>query len=303
MTTHILDPFLALRAERPMLVPQRRIRVKCADDVELLVGVFEPEPQQVQDVLLFFHGAGAHMAAGYLDLGAELHQASRCAVLLPDLRGHGRSGGARGELDAAPKLWRDVDALVRCAQQRYPQARLHVGGHSLGASLALNWMCHRTEVVALARQGRVHSLLLLAPYTGQTQADRTHQSGSRPFITRPLGERGDVQFDYSVEIAARAGLVRSVQAALFDALAPTDFLGQLRQVLHERQLPVSILLMRDDELFDAGVLQGILSPLVEQAGGRLRVECIPGEHLSGLFTAAAAIWNALAAASQPQVAA
>ena len=112
MTTHILDPFLALRAERPMLVPQRRIRVKCADDVELLVGVFEPEPQQVQDVLLFFHGAGAHMAAGYLDLGAELHQASRCAVLLPDLRGHGRSGGARGELDAAPKLWRDVDALV-----------------------------------------------------------------------------------------------------------------------------------------------------------------------------------------------
>ena len=300
MTSHILEPFLEVRAARPVLAPHRRIRVKCEDEVELLVGVFESEPQAVQDVVLFFHGAGAHMAAGYLDLGAELHRLSGCAVLLPDLRGHGRSGGVRGELVATPQLWRDVDALVRCALQRYPQARLHVGGHSLGAGLSLNWACHSSDAGALVRQGRLHSLLLLAPYTGLQQADRTPPADARPFITRPQGDRGDVHFDYSAEIAARAGLIRSIQAPLFNALAPADFLGQLRQVTCSLRLPVSTLLLREDELFDAETLQTLLKPLGAQAGDRLQVRCIPGAHLSGLFFAAEAVAAAVAAVSRSE---
>lgn len=301
MPPHILQPFLEMRAARPMLAPHRRIRVRSEDAVELLVGVFEPDPPQAQDVVLFFHGAGAHMAAGYLDLGAELHQLSACAVLLPDLRGHGRSGGARGELAAPAVLWRDVDALVRCALERYPHARLHVGGHSLGAGLALNWMCHGADVAALARQGRLQSLLLLAPYTHLKQADRARAPGQAPFITRPDGDHGDAQFDYSAEIATRAGLVRRIQAALFDALAPADFLAQLRQVLCELRIPVSALLLRDDELFDAAALQALLEPLAAPGEARLRVDCIPGAHLSGLFSAADAIAAAMVWASHAEV--
>lgn len=303
MPAHILQPFLEMRAARPIRAPHRRIRVKCADGVELLVGVFEPDPQQTRDVVLFFHGAGAHMAAGYLDLGAELHELCGCAVLLPDLRGHGRSGGARGELSAPAELWRDVDALVRCALQRYPQARLHVGGHSLGASLSLNWMTHSADAAALARQGRLQSLLMLAPYTHLKHADRPRAPDEPPFITQPSGDRGDVHFDYSEEIAARAGLVRIIQATLFEALAPTDFLGQLQHVLSELRIPVSTLLLRDDELFDAAALQALLQPLVARSDGKLRVDCIPGAHLSGLFLAAAAISTALHCASRTEVSA
>lgn len=303
MPPHILQPFLEMRAARPMLAPHRRIRVRCEDAVELLVGVFEPDPLQAQDVLLFFHGAGAHMAAGYLDLGADLHRRNGAAVLLPDLRGHGRSGGGRGELADPAILWRDVDALVGCALARYPQARLHVGGHSLGAGLALNWMCHGADVAALARQGRLQSLLLLAPYTGLKQADRARAPGQSPFITRPDGEHGDVQFDYSAEIAARAGLVRRIQAPLFDALAPADFLAQLRQVTCTLRMPVSALLLRDDELFDATALQALLAPLAAADPARLRVDCIPGAHLSGLFCAADAIAAAMAWAARAEVSA
>lgn len=284
--THILDAFLPMRAMRPVIIPHRRIRVQAEDGVDLLIGVFERDPHDVEDVLLFYHGAGAHMGAGYLDFGADLFHAGCGAVLLPDLRGHGRSGGVRGALNVDHTLWRDVDTLVSYALQRYPRARLHVGGHSLGAGLSFNWMTHSNEAFALARKQRLQSLFLLAPYTGLTQTNRTHRPPSSAFITRPFGLHGEVHFDYSADVAARGGLVRAVQAAMFDAMAPMDFLQKLRRLRSELPLSISILLLRDDELLDADLFQEVVGPLAnEKAAGSLRIECIPGGHLSGLFTA------------------
>jgi pimeloyl-ACP methyl ester carboxylesterase len=290
MQTPILTPFLALRAEHARAAPHRRIRVAGDDGVELLVGVFEPEAPP-QDVLLFFHGAGAHMAAGYLELGLELHRITGAAVLLPDLRGHGRSGGLRGELDTPARLWNDVDALVQRALQRYPGARLHLGGHSLGASLCLNWMSHSAQAHGLAATGRLQSLLLLAPYSGLDGVTKAPPSGGAPFITWPQGRAGDACLDYAGDIAAQAGLVRRYQPAMFGALAPADFLAQLRDA--SRALPVSVLVLRDDEIFDADALLAAIEPLARGVGHRLSLRCVAGGHLSALFNVSADLAGAL----------
>lgn len=290
MQTPILTPFLALRAKHARVAPHRRIRVAGDDGVELLVGVFEPKTQ-ARDVLLFFHGAGAHMAAGYLELGLGLHRKTGAAVLLPDLRGHGRSGGLRGALGVPANLWRDVDALVQRALQRYPDARLHVGGHSLGASLCLNWMSHSAHARHQTETARLQSLLLLAPYSGLDSVTKAPPLGGAPFITWPQGRAGDACLDYACDIAAQAGLVTRYQPAMLDALAPADFLAQLRDA--SRTLPVAVVVLRDDEIFDADALLAAIEPLTRGAGHRLSLRCVAGGHLSALFSIAAELAEAL----------
>jgi pimeloyl-ACP methyl ester carboxylesterase len=279
----MIQDFLAMRMARPVATPHRRVRVQAADGTSLLVGVLESESATASDVLLFFHGAGGHMGAGYLHLGRDLH-ARGAAVLLPDLRGHGRSGGERGALDEPARLWNDLDHLVLLALERYPNARLHLGGHSLGASLCLNWMCGGDGSVREGLRRRIASLQLLAPYTGRPEVARAPAPGERPFIAHR--EDGGVEFGYSDSIAATADLVQGYDYGMFKALATADFVGQLTAVLDRLPAPVTVLAPGADELFDAAALRELLAPVIEHADGRLRVNTqLAGGHLTTLYFA------------------
>lgn len=104
-------------------------------------------------VMVFLHGIASH-GAFYCDALAGL-----CDVVdtlyLPDLRGHGRSSGGRGEVEGHAELMDDVASIVGFARQRHPGDQLVLAGESMGGLLALAY--------ASRRRGDVDALVLAAP--------------------------------------------------------------------------------------------------------------------------------------------
>jgi alpha-beta hydrolase superfamily lysophospholipase len=59
-----------------------------------------------------------------------------------DLRGHGRSGGARGHAPSLDAYMQDIRRFFQLMTPRYPQIPHFLYGHSLGGLLALAYAIH-----------------------------------------------------------------------------------------------------------------------------------------------------------------
>src|SRR5262249_17780129 len=100
-----------------------RFDVSARDGAKLVVHEWAP-PKAPADspVVLFLHGIGMHgepygaIAAGFT--------AQNVCFLAPDLRGHGRSEGKRGELAEGHVLRADLGAVIGRVHERHPGAPL-----------------------------------------------------------------------------------------------------------------------------------------------------------------------------------
>jgi alpha-beta hydrolase superfamily lysophospholipase len=99
------------------------------------------------------HDAGDH-GGRYLG-AARVLAAGGYAVALPDLRGHGKSEGARGHSAGAREVVRDLEAVQEHLAYRLPVAPKVLVGQGLGALYALAF--------AIERPGQIAGLVLLAP--------------------------------------------------------------------------------------------------------------------------------------------
>jgi len=97
-------------------------------------------------VICLAHGLGEHIGR-YDHVGAALTSAGY-AVLGADLRGHGRSGGARGHSPSLEAFMLDIDLLLENAGLRYPDLPRFLYGHSLGGLLTLAYTLLRTPAVS-----------------------------------------------------------------------------------------------------------------------------------------------------------
>jgi alpha-beta hydrolase superfamily lysophospholipase len=76
------------------------------------------------------------------------------AMLGFDLRGHGRSGGRRGDAPSYEALMDDIELLVRGAGSSFPRLPLFLYGHSMGGNLVLNYALRRNpDLVAIIVTG------------------------------------------------------------------------------------------------------------------------------------------------------
>lgn len=101
----------------------------------------------------FVHDAGDH-GGRYVRLARALTR-TQWAVALPDLRGHGKSEGARGHSNGLPEVVRDLQAVQDHLAYRLPSAPKVLGGLGLGAIWALAY--------ALEKPGSLAGLVLVAP--------------------------------------------------------------------------------------------------------------------------------------------
>jgi acylglycerol lipase len=100
----------------------------------------------VRGIVVVVHGLRDH-AVRYDGLAQAL-AAQGFAVYAQDLRGHGRSGGARQRFDSMAELLSDVDLTVAEAKRRTPGVPVFLYGHSLGGLIVTSYGLTRPDGAA-----------------------------------------------------------------------------------------------------------------------------------------------------------
>ena len=98
---------------------------------------WEPNNKRPKAVLALIHGLGEHTGR-YLHVGKIMTDAGYALVGF-DLRGHGKSGGARGHFPSLTAIMQDMRQFFRFLVQRYPDIPHFLYGHSLGGLLSLTY--------------------------------------------------------------------------------------------------------------------------------------------------------------------
>lgn len=229
-------------------------KVSEIDVTGLYIRLYKPEKFE-NEVLIVYHGGGVNSDAGYDIPARQLSCALSVCVCLTDIRGHGRSGGLRGDASSPEQIWQDVDTVIDYARIIYKNARIHVLGHSSGGGMLINYFTRHV----LSR--KVDSLLLLSPELGPFTPPALHKKLSTPFasvnrwafIVNSLsagfsgGHHTGVKLNFPREvISSRPDFVGVYSVNMANALTPKNPAGQLKKLA----FPVTILLAEQDELFD-----------------------------------------------------
>ena len=105
------------------------------DRTKLLIQGSEPENSKPKALIALVHGLGEH-AGRYAHVGKALTDAGYALVGF-DLRGHGKSDGARGHSSSLDTYMQDIQQFFRRMETRYPDIPHFLYGHSLGGLLVL----------------------------------------------------------------------------------------------------------------------------------------------------------------------
>ncbi|GIT80884.1 hypothetical protein LLS1_25530 [Leifsonia sp. LS1] len=229
--------------------------------------------------LVFFHGSGANSTLGYLGFGHALAESGVAAYLF-DVRGHGASGGPRGDTPSPGQLVSDTSTAVGVASRAHPGLPVFVGGHSAGAGIVLN--------SAASLGSRVRGYVLVAPDFGlhsdtESVADASNFATvcQPPLVAATLSNglvdahRDAVAFAYT-PAQVRSGLIPRYTAAMAIGQNVTDARGILSRLRH----PVGVWIGSRDEVFDPARVAAFAHAAPQRL---LTTSIVPGAtHLSVL---------------------
>ncbi len=101
---------------------------------------WEPE-KKPKAVIALIHGFGEHTGR-YAHVGEAFNQAGY-ALIGFDLRGHGKSSGARGHTSSYDALMDDIADFMKLIEMRYPGLPRFLYGHCMGGNQVLNFCLRR----------------------------------------------------------------------------------------------------------------------------------------------------------------
>lgn len=258
--------------------------VTASDGIKLAYRSYVPKHPKAG--IIFYHGGGAHSAAGYQYLGSVLSARYHISAFTPDIRGHGKSEGAKGDAPNPQQVLKDISSLVIHIKKHYPHLPLYLGGHSSGAGLILNYS-------GSAGKADVAGYVFLAPQLGfrskTERADNPHpfaQVNVLPFIINGmsggalLGHTKAVTFNYPPQLLeSDAGFVGYNTVNMAKALTPSSPREQLNQL----DKPLGVWIGDLDEVLDADRVVSF----VKSGCSGAHVEKVSGErHLSILIQGA-----------------
>ena len=105
------------------------------DGTTFFIQGWEPENGTPRALIVLVHGLGEHTAR-YAHVGKALTDAGYALVGF-DLRGHGKSGGARGHAPSLDAYMQDIRQFFQLMEKRHPDIPHFLYGHSLGGLLVL----------------------------------------------------------------------------------------------------------------------------------------------------------------------
>mmetsp|Transcript_21038 Transcript_21038/g.37751 ORF Transcript_21038/g.37751 Transcript_21038/m.37751 type:complete len:328 (-) Transcript_21038:16-999(-) len=246
------------------------VTIRATDDIDISISVYLPTETtaRLKAALIFYHGGGAHSRAGYSDLGQGIASHNDMAVYMPDLRGHGASGGPRGDAPSSEQVLRDITSVIEYVRAKVNGNELKknnvadeggvpifLGGHSSGGGLVINYATWTKRIIEPNLVGYV----LVAPQLGyKSQTSRPKNHGGRaefatvrilPFILNGIfntcGHSKAVQFNYPPSIIETHGVVAYNTVNMANAITPETPGEQMGNI----DLPVGMWIGSEDELF------------------------------------------------------
>ena len=231
-------------------------------------------------MLVLLHGSGTE--GRYLTrLAQRLSTDAAISVVVPDLRGHGRSAlSTPGDIVYMGQLEQDLDELLAHLHEQYPEARMILGGHSSGAGLALKYG-------GSDRASTIDGYLLLAPYLGYKAPTVRPNSGG--WIQVSKRRYAGLSMLNTIGIRCLNGLpviffkrppqwrdplqVQSYSYRLNESFSPQNYAADLQA----NTSPMLVLVGTDDDAFYAEKFAPEFSLYAPQA----RVELLPAvRHLN-----------------------
>jgi len=108
--------------------------------------------------LVLLHGSGTE-GKYLIPLAKKLNTELNITVVIPDLRGHGYSQGAKpGDISYLGQLEHDLKDLLTHIKSSYPSSKVILGGHSSGGGLVVRYGGNSLS--------QFDGSILLAPYLG-----------------------------------------------------------------------------------------------------------------------------------------
>ncbi len=255
--------------------------IKANDNTKLAFREYIPE--EIEAVLIFYHGGGAYSNAGYQLIGDGLSKRFKILVVTPDIRGHGDSDGDRGDAPNVEQVFDDIGLFIAYIKEKYPEKMLFIGGHSSGGGLILNYSSYK-------KREETNGYLFLSPQLG-FRSKTELENNQNPFTTVKTdlfvqnaiyGTEGNskaVFFNYSEEILQTTKNIAAITVNMANAITPSAPVKQIKG-LH---LPTAVWIGEKDELFDVNKV--VL--LFTKYNPGLYVKIIEGEkHISILVNAA-----------------
>ncbi len=205
------------------------------------------------------------------------------AVFTPDIRGHGDSGGEKGDAPSPEQVFNDVGVFIRHIRMKYPGKALFLGGHSSGAGLILNYS-------NIKIREKVQGYLFLSPQLGfRSKTER--ENNPNPFATVKTNlfvenvrfgtheNSKAVFFNYPEEILKKdSKLITAITVNMANAITPTSPAKQLQDL----NLPLAVWIGKEDELLDAVKV----TSFVKENNPKSFIKIVEREkHLSILLTA------------------
>jgi non-heme chloroperoxidase len=140
--------------------------IKLRDGKELFFRLYESNSNAT---LILLHGSGTE--SRYLSQVASfLSSRNIMRVITPDLRGHGRNKGHKGDIDYIGQLDHDIEDLLIHVEENYRGTKVVLGGHSSGGGMALRYVGNESVL-------QPNALLLFAPYLGHESPTVKPNSG------------------------------------------------------------------------------------------------------------------------------
>jgi len=255
MTIISSGPFSFVEIDKPetngIETPPPAEKITAKDGVQLNVHVYRPKVDKPTAALLFYHGGGAHSLAGYQHIGKGLsNDKYNIVVYMPDLRGHGLSGGPRGDSPSSEQVFQDMNTVLEhMIAKEDNSTKIFLGGHSSGGGLTVNYATWSNRISSIVGYVLVSPELGYLSKTARPDRQDFAKVKILPFILNGifgiLGHNEAVQFQYPDAALQKYGLVASNTVNMANAITPTSPKEQFNEI----NLPLGLWVGSDDELF------------------------------------------------------
>lgn len=171
------EPFSFTEIQKtPFFILKKPSFITVPDNCKLAYYAFMPDTPKA--LVLFYTGAGLYGNRIHQWIAKELQEQYNIGTYIIDIRGHGNSGGSRGDAPTIDAVWSDISMMIDHVRHQYPDIPLYLAGHSSGAGLLLNY-------AARYEHRLVDGMILLAPYLGpRSGALKEHQNPEQKFAKK-----------------------------------------------------------------------------------------------------------------------